>query len=115
MAQIITKSVPTATTSDTVIFDLGDDFVSTFDALSEARYMRMEWEKKEKALKAEILNSLPERVRGVKFVLRVAGAIRGNVTLRARTGTDSKALAAEWPEAYEATRTETLYDQINPA
>ena len=111
----MTVIVRTNVADGTAMFDLPADMAATFDALSEARYARMEAEKREKALKAEILAALPPREKGVKFVLRVAGVIRANVSTRSRTSVNASALLAEFPEAFQALATESTYDTVNPA
>lgn len=115
MAQIITKSQIASTSKDTALFDLPSDMASKFDELSTVRYTRMEAEKREKELKAEILDLLPERQKGVKYVLRVAGVIRASVTQRSKTNISAKDLLAGFPEAYEACKSETSFDVVNPA
>lgn len=114
-AVILTKSVLASQTPDTEVYDLPDEMAAKFDLLSNTRYARMELEKKEKAIKAEILATLPARKKGVKFVLRVAGVVRANVSLRGRTNVSAKALAEAFPEAYNACASETTYDVVDPA
>lgn len=111
----VTKSNPVSVSTDTEVYDLPDDMAALFATLSEQRYIRMEAEKKEKAAKAAILAALPDRKKGVKFVLRVAGVIRANVSLRSRVTVNAKDLLAAFPEAYAATSKETEYDVIDPA
>lgn len=116
MAQnIITKTQLVSTTKDTALLDLPTEMAAKFDELSLVRYARMEAEKREKELKAEILDSLPERQKGVKFVLRVAGVIRANVSQRGKTTINPKTLLEAFPEAYEACKSETTFDVLNPA
>lgn len=115
MAQIITKAQIAQTTKDTALLDLPNEMAAKFDELSLVRYARMEAEKREKELKKEILDSLPEREKGVKFVLRVAGVIRANVSQRGKTTINARALLEAFPEAYEATKFETTFDVLNPA
>jgi hypothetical protein len=115
MTAVISKTVLASTSTDTAVFDLPSDMASKFDALSEARYNRMEWEKKEKALKKEILAVLPERQKGVKFVLRVAGVIRASVRQDSKTTVKAAELLAAFPEAYEALANTAHYDVVSPA
>lgn len=105
----------TATGEDTLVLDLPDEAADLFDRLSNVKYARQEAEKQEKALKAEILALLPERKRGVKFVLRATGVIRANVTLRSRKNVNQSDLLAGFPEAYEACVSETTFDVLDPA
>lgn len=115
MTVVISKAVLSATTPDTAVFDLPSDMAAKFDELSNVRYARMELEKREKALKAEITDLLPERQKGVKFVLRVAGVIRANVRQDSKTNVSAKALLEAFPEAYEALAKESSYDVVTPA
>lgn len=113
----VLKSVLVSQTKDTEVYDLPAEFASKFDALSVARYNRMEAEKEEKALKAEILAALPPRPQGskAKRVLRCAGAIRANIGVGSKENVKVSALRAAFPEAAEALVTESTYDIINPA
>lgn len=114
-ATVISKAVLATSTPDTCVFDLPAEMGAKFDRLSNVRYARMELEKEEKALKKEIAAILPERVKGVKFVLRVAGVIRANIRLDSKTNVKAAALLEAFPEAYEALASESSYDVLTPA
>lgn len=113
--QISTKAILSATTPKSATFDLPGTMSGKFDRLSQVRNARLELEAEEKAIKGEILDMLPERAKGIKFVLRVGGVIRANVSKGSRTNVKPTALLEAFPEAYEALATETFYDQVTPA
>lgn len=115
MTAVISKAVLSNTTKDTAVFDLPSDLAEKFNRLSEVKYLRLELEKEEKAIKAEILDLLPERVKGVKFVLRVGGVIRASVSKGSRTTVNPSNLLAAFPEAYNALAKTTYFDTVNPA
>lgn len=106
-----------ASDSLTEVYDFPAKFGTTFDALSNARYNRSEWEKKEKALKKELLALLPPRKSGIKFVLRCKNVIRASVRLDSKDKFDHGMLLEAFPEAYNAIVTEDgiSYDVVNPA
>lgn len=112
---VITKSATTPVSKATEVLDLDAALAPLFDELSNVKYVRQEAEKREKELKAQILASLPARTKGVKFVLRVGGVIRANVSLRSRTTIKNADLLAAFPEAYAACANETDYDVLDPA
>lgn len=119
MTAVITliKSVLTSKTNDTEVYDFPAEFGAKFDALSNARHARIEAEKVEKALKAEILSTLPPRTPGekVKRVLRVGGVIRASVGVGSKENVKVSDLRAAFPEAAEALVKESFYDIVNPA
>lgn len=115
MTTVISKAALSATTPDTAVFDLPDNYSKTFDELSNVRYARMELEKREKALKKEITDLLPARVKGIKYVLRCAGVIRANVRMDSKMNVSAKALLEAFPEAYESLANESQYDVMTPA
>lgn len=108
------RAANTQTTPETREVILSARFGPMFAELAELKHARTEIEKKEKALKAEIINAIPARTKGLKkTVLRVGGVIRASVSHSTRSGTDRKILAEAFPEAYTATLTETDVDSIN--
>lgn len=108
------RAAKTQPTPDTREVTLPDHYAPMFAELAELKHARGEIEKREKVLKAAILNALPARPKGVKkTVLRIGGVIRASVTHSIRKGTDTKALAEAFPEAYSATLTETDINAIN--
>lgn len=119
MTNVITliKSTLVSTTNDTEVYDLPAEMGAKFDALSNARYARMEAEKVEKALKAEILATLPARPEGskVKRVLRVAGVVRASIGVGSKENVKVSALREAFPEAAEALVTTATYEIVNPA
>jgi hypothetical protein len=115
MTEVISKAALSATTPDTAVFDLPSELTAKFDRLSEAKYARLELEKEEKRIKKEICALLPERVKGIKYVLRVGGVIRASVTLGHRTTVKGEDLLAAFPEAYEALAQTAYFDTVNPA
>ena len=105
----------TETTVETLVIDLPDETADLFDQLSNVKYVRQEAEKKEKALKQQILAMLPEQSRTQKFVLRAKGVIRANVRIGHRPNASLKDLLAGFPEAYEAVVTESEFPVLDPA
>lgn len=117
MTVLLVKSTLVSQTNDTEVYDLPDEMAAKFDALSNARYARMEAEKVEKALKAEILSTLPARPQGDKRkrVLRVLGVVRASVGVGSKESVKVADLRAAFPEAAEALVKESFYDIVNPA
>lgn len=109
------RTTHAASANGTVEVDLPDNFAPILAELAELKHARTEIEKREKALKAEVLAALPQRQVGVKFVVRIGGMIRANVNRVVREVTDRKVLAEAFPEAYSATLRETEYDTLNLA
>lgn len=94
---------------------LPDEAYAVVNELAKARLARIAAERQEKELKAKLFAMLPEHKKGTKLVLKVAGAIRGTVSWRQRSGIDADLLLQGFPEAYDACRSETDYQQLNPA
>lgn len=113
----LVKSTLVSKNADTEVYDLPADMAAKFDALSNARYLRMEAEKEEKALKAEILATLPARPEKdkTKRVLRVAGVVRASIGVGSKESVKVSDLRAAFPEAAEALVKESFYDIVNPA
>jgi hypothetical protein len=113
----IVKSKLLSKTTDTEVYELPEQYAEKFDALSNARYVRMEAEKEEKRIKAEILATLPARTAGDKSkrVLSVAGVIRASVSVGSKDSVKVSDLRLAFPEAAEALVKVTTYDIVNPA
>lgn len=100
----------------TRVIELDESFSPLFDELSEVALARAEAERREKELKAEILAQAGmNKDRGETIVLKAGGRIRAKVGMRLRTGVSTKDLQAAFPEAYEATKTETTFQVISAA
>ncbi len=107
---------PTVAKKRTRIVELDGSFAPLFDELSEVALARAEAERREKELKAEILAAAGMNADRLEtLVLKVAGVIRAKVGLRGRTNISAKDLQAAFPEAYEATKSETEYQVVSPA
>jgi hypothetical protein len=100
----------------TRIVELDESFSPLFDELSEVSLARAEAERRERELKAEILSAAGmNEDRGETLVVKAGGKIRAKVGMRLRTGVSTKDLQAAFPEAYEATKSETEYQVVSPA
>lgn len=119
MTNVITlvKSTLVSKTQDTEVYGLPEELGAVFDALSNARYVRMEAQKEEKRLKAQILATLPVRPEGdkMKRVLTVAGVVRASIGVGSKENVKVSALRAAFPEAAEALVTTSTYEIVNPA
>lgn len=109
------KPSTAAPTVTDVEVNLPDEAFAVVNELAKARLIRIAAERQEKELKAKLFAMLPEQAKGTKLILKVAGAIRGTVSWRQRSGIDSDLLLQGFPEAYAACQTETEYQQLNPA
>ena len=108
------RAATTQTTPETREVTLPDQFGQKLAELADLKHARTEIEKKEKALKAEIMAAVPARTEGLKkTVLRIGGVIRASVSHSTRESNDRKALAEAFPEAYSATLTETEINSLN--
>lgn len=114
---VITKGVLASATPTTEVYDLPEEFAPMLDELSNVRYARAEAQKREKELKAELLDLLPARKLGVKYVFRILGVVKGNVRMDSKDKVDLGLLLTAFPEAYAAIVTPdgTQYDVVNPA
>lgn len=84
---------------------------------SEARQQALYWEKELKAVKAEVkaavgAETLPDYV---PLIVKLRGAIRLKISWGTNRGTDRDLLLQGFPEAFEATATESPYQIVSPA
>lgn len=112
MSNVVLAQALEIRADNTVLLDLPDEVAAAFDALAEARAAKKEAEAREDAAKALILAALPNRIKGVTFIARVGGALRGKITRQSRVNVNAKDLLAAFPEAYEATAKTSEYDVI---
>ena len=110
------NAAQTVTTKRTRIVELDESFSPLFDELSEVSLARKEAEQREKELKAEILAQTGMNADKLEtIVVKAGGKIRAKIGLRLRTNISAKDLQAAFPEAYEATKSETEYQVVTPA
>lgn len=115
-AATVTKTAEAEPQKRTTVTELGADWRAAFDELSEVSLKRAELEAREKQLKDAILEAVGKPTdRKHSIAIRVAGAIRMKVSLRARTNVSAKDLKEAFPEAYEACSSETEYAVLTPA
>jgi hypothetical protein len=100
---------------DDAFVDLTAKQIKSLNGWSEARQLRLDAEKLEKAYKAELDAILPEVPVGQRIKIRAKGIVRVVVGWRPREGTDRDLLLQGFPEAYEATKTHIDYQVYNPA
>jgi hypothetical protein len=99
-------------------FDLPDSPASDqlLADFAEARAQKGYWEKREKALKAEVKlkTGAPDLPENTPLFVRLRGALRLKITWGTRTGNDTELLQNTYPEAYEGTRFSTSYQIVSP-
>jgi hypothetical protein len=95
--------------------DLGAKGKRILDKMAEFRQVRLNAEREEKLLKAQLKELLPEPKKGTKLIVRTGKVIRGTVSWRSRKNTDLDLLLQGWPEAYEQCTSDNEYTQFDPA
>jgi antitoxin (DNA-binding transcriptional repressor) of toxin-antitoxin stability system len=110
-----TDSKPAARTEriTSITVAVSPEFADKFAELASVRAKKNAFEKAEKELKAEINSVLPEFKEGQQVAVTAAGAPIATVKKGHRTGHDTDLLRSAFPEAAEATKTETWYNTIS--
>ena len=90
---------------------MGDEEISLVKQLAQARRAKAEWEKLEKDLRGQLLNTL--RASPGLRAITASGAPVAHISVTTRHSVDSKKLQALFPEVYEAVVTETEIEKLN--
>lgn len=97
-------------TLETIFNDRVENMITIFEQeeiaakLAEIKDQKKALDNKEKQLQQRIINALESNTRGITVNYELS------YTSRTRTGIDSKRLKAEYPDVYEAIKTESSYN-----
>lgn len=103
-------------TKRNTVVELDESYGALCNELADVKLTLSEAKAREKEITDELkLAAGMNKDKGETLVVKIAGVIRAKINLRGRSGVDAKMLQASFPEAFEACKTETEYQQISAA